>query len=72
MESRSELEALLTRTFAEALGLERVGALDSFFDLGGNSLLVLKTVARLRRQGLHVSPVKFFQHATAVAAWPAA
>lgn len=65
VESRSDLEALLTRTFAEALGLERVGVFDSFFDLGGNSLLVLKTVARLGRQGLHVSPVKFFQHPTA-------
>ncbi|WP_299262084.1 amino acid adenylation domain-containing protein [uncultured Kushneria sp.] len=33
--------------FAEALGLERVGIRDNFFDLGGNSLNALKLVRRL-------------------------
>lgn len=42
----------------ELLGLERIGADDNFFALGGNSLLALHAVARLRRElrlrvGLH-------------------
>ena len=31
----------------EVLGVERVGALDSFFDLGGNSLSATRVVARV-------------------------
>jgi acyl carrier protein len=30
------------------LGVEQVGATDTFFDLGGHSLLAMQTVARLR------------------------
>ena len=34
--------------FAEVLGLERVGAEDRFFDLGGDSLLAMRLIARVR------------------------
>ena len=34
--------------FAEVLGLERVGAEDSFFELGGDSLLAMRLIARIR------------------------
>jgi acyl carrier protein len=34
--------------WAEVLGVERVGAHDRFFDLGGHSLLLVRVQARLR------------------------
>nr|AGS49567.1 long-chain-fatty-acid--CoA ligase [uncultured bacterium esnapd10] len=40
-------EEVLAGLFAEALGLPRIGRTDSFFDLGGHSLLVARLVARI-------------------------
>ena len=42
----TELEAHLCQVFAETLQLDQVGITDSFFDLGGTSLLVMKVVVK--------------------------
>lgn len=44
---KNVMEQRLCALFADALGLDRVGRNDHFFDLGGNSLLAVKTVARI-------------------------
>ena len=45
---RTESEEVVARVFAEALGLDCVGADDDFFELGGSSLLAARAVARLQ------------------------
>jgi amino acid adenylation domain-containing protein len=45
---RTPVEEMLTGIWSEALGAERVGAEDNFFDLGGHSLLATRVVARMR------------------------
>ncbi|WP_273826188.1 non-ribosomal peptide synthetase [Pseudomonas asplenii] len=47
---QGELETGLARIWSEVLGIERVGRDDSFFALGGHSLLVMQVIARIRRQ----------------------
>ena len=44
---RTPLETEIARIFAAVLKLDRVGILDSFFDLGGNSFLVTELLAEL-------------------------
>ncbi|WP_143220205.1 AMP-binding protein, partial [Actinomadura sp. CNU-125] len=60
-------EELLCGLFAEVLGLERVGADDSFFALGGDSIMSMLVVSRARRAGLAVSVRQVFEHRTPAA-----
>jgi amino acid adenylation domain-containing protein len=63
-----EREAAICTVFAELLGLDRVGSLDGFFELGGNSLLSVRLLARLREAGLpEVSTATFFAAPTPAA-----
>ncbi|HEX3758844.1 MAG TPA: amino acid adenylation domain-containing protein, partial [Kofleriaceae bacterium] len=63
-----EREAAICRAFGELLGVDRVGALDGFFELGGNSLLALRLLARLRDAGLpELSPAALFAAPTPAA-----
>jgi amino acid adenylation domain-containing protein len=43
-----ETETLVAQTVASVLGTDRVGATESFFDLGGNSLSAVRVIAALR------------------------
>jgi acyl carrier protein len=53
----SETELALAAIWGELLGLERIGTLDNFFDLGGHSLLSVQVTARVRdRLGVRITP----------------
>ncbi|MFD7319341.1 amino acid adenylation domain-containing protein, partial [Streptomyces sp. NPDC059883] len=45
---RTATERTLCGIWADVLGVERVGAEDDFFDLGGDSILALQVVSRVR------------------------
>src|SRR5664279_3452349 len=51
---RTALEHRLAGVFRDALGLERVGVDDSFFDIGGDSLRAVGLVGALRAVGFEV------------------
>ena len=44
---RTALEQLVAATWADVLGLQRVGLMEDFFELGGHSLLAMRILARL-------------------------
>ena len=60
----SAAEELWCGLFAQVLGLDRVGAGDSFFTLGGDSIMSMQLVARARRAGLVATPRQVFEHKT--------
>jgi len=46
---RTIIEAVLVDTFGELLNLDRIGINDSFFDLGGHSLIAVRLFARVKK-----------------------
>ncbi|WP_457512739.1 amino acid adenylation domain-containing protein [Streptomyces sp. TE33382] len=63
-EPRTAMEARLCELFAEVLGLDRVGADDSFFELGGDSIMSMQLSARARRKGLELAAWQVFEERT--------
>ena len=54
------VEEILAGIYAQVLGLERVGVDESFFELGGDSILSMQVVARARAAGLVCRPRDIF------------
>ncbi|MCX4545367.1 non-ribosomal peptide synthetase [Streptomyces sp. NBC_01565] len=60
-------EAVLAGLFAEVLGLPSVGVHDSFFALGGDSIVVIRLVTLAREAGIALSPRDVFRLRTVAA-----
>jgi amino acid adenylation domain-containing protein/non-ribosomal peptide synthase protein (TIGR01720 family) len=58
------VEEILADIYAQVLGLERVGVDESFFELGGDSILSTQVVARARAAGLVCRPRDIFVEQT--------
>jgi len=58
------VEEVLAGIYAQVLGVERVGADDSFFDLGGDSISSMQVVARARAAGVLCRPRDIFVEQT--------
>nr|WP_282098933.1 non-ribosomal peptide synthetase [Thauera aromatica] len=63
----TELEKAIARVWCAVLGLEAIDAEDSFFDLGGHSLLVTRVISRLRTELKINLPIEAFFKAPTVA-----
>jgi amino acid adenylation domain-containing protein/thioester reductase-like protein len=57
---RTPLEATIARVFGEVLGREKIGVNDSFFDLGGHSLLLAELASGLRNALDVDMPLRYF------------
>ena len=60
----ARIEEILAGIYARVLGLERVGVDDSFFELGGDSILSMQVVARARAAGVLCRPRDIFVEQT--------
>ncbi|WP_231976791.1 non-ribosomal peptide synthase/polyketide synthase [Mycobacterium sp. E740] len=58
------IEEVLAGVYAEVLGVERVGVDESFFELGGDSILSMQVVARARAAGVLCRPRDVFAEQT--------
>lgn len=60
-----ELEEVLAGFWSEALGITPVGVHDNLFELGGDSLLAIRLLARVRKAyGVELHPAAFFKAPT--------
>ncbi|MEU4745584.1 amino acid adenylation domain-containing protein, partial [Actinosynnema sp. NPDC023658] len=60
----SRTEEVLRDLFAEVLGVATISVRDSFFELGGDSIVSIQLVSRARRDGLVLTPKQVFEHRT--------
>ncbi|OHT87963.1 non-ribosomal peptide synthetase [Mycobacteroides saopaulense] len=60
----NDVEQTLAAVYAQVLGLPRVGVDDSFFDLGGDSIMSMQVVSRARAAGVLCRPRDIFVEQT--------
>ncbi|KKK06536.1 non-ribosomal peptide synthetase [Micromonospora sp. HK10] len=60
-------QELMASVWAEILGVDRVGATDDFFGLGGDSMRAIRLVGALRDRGVGITVQDLFQHRTVAA-----
>jgi natural product biosynthesis luciferase-like monooxygenase protein/amino acid adenylation domain-containing protein/non-ribosomal peptide synthase protein (TIGR01720 family) len=61
---RNESEETLAAVWADVLRLDEVGVHENFFEVGGDSILSLRVIARARERGIALTPRQMFQHQT--------
>jgi amino acid adenylation domain-containing protein len=61
---RTAAERELCALWGEVLGIERVGVNDHFFEIGGDSVRLLRVFGKLRPKYAHVSVTDLFRHPT--------
>ncbi|PAY00811.1 beta-ketoacyl synthase [Pseudoalteromonas sp. HM-SA03] len=61
----SELEQRLATLWSESLGYSEVGIFDSFFTLGGDSLIAIQMIAKAKQAfAVEIAPAAFFEDPT--------
>src|SRR5699024_1304676 len=60
----SDTEIVLTEAFADVLGVEEVGVDDSFFALGGDSIVAIQLITRAKDMGLVFKARDVFERKT--------
>ena len=64
-EPATATQKILAEIWSRVLSIDPIGVHDHFFDLGGNSLLALQSIALLKQeQNIDLSVVKMYQHPT--------
>ncbi len=67
---RNPVEETLCAIWAKVLGVDEVGIGDDFFELGGDSVLVIQVTALANREGIRLEPKELFDHHTIAALAP--
>jgi phthiocerol/phenolphthiocerol synthesis type-I polyketide synthase E len=57
-------EQLLARLWRDLLGVDPIGIHDSFFELGGDSILGIQLFSRARQEGIELTSHQLFTHQT--------
>lgn len=61
---QNEIEELLLRVWKESLSSEKIGVLDNFFNVGGDSIKAIKVVSMCEQNGINISIKDIFENNT--------
>jgi len=61
---RNDREERLAALWREMFGIGEIGVHDNFFQLGGDSVLGVRIVAKARQSGMEITPNQLFEHQT--------
>ncbi len=63
---KAQTEEILMAIWSQVLGQSPIGIDENFFELGGNSILIIQVAAEIRQQlnGIEIPVVKLFQYPT--------
>ena len=64
VEPANDTEQLFCKIFSEILALEKIGATDNFFDMGGTSIMVTRVIIAADKAGMHVAYGDVFANPT--------
>ena len=64
VEPANDTERALCEVFAHVLDVEKIGAIDNFFDMGGSSLMVTNVLVEAEKRGLKFSYGEVFLYPT--------
>ncbi len=60
----NEREEIIFNVWKEVLGKDEFGVTNNFFELGGDSIIGIQIISKVRQSGLILKPVHLFQHQT--------
>jgi non-ribosomal peptide synthase protein (TIGR01720 family) len=61
---QTEEEQILADIWRQLLGVEQISIQDNFFDLGGDSIMVIQMISRANQAGIQITPRQLFQSPT--------
>ena len=65
VEPQTEIETAVAKIWQDVLHIDSIGVTDGFFDIGGHSLLAIRTLNRVREKyGVEISLIDFFKMPT--------
>jgi non-ribosomal peptide synthase protein (TIGR01720 family) len=64
VQPRTEIEHQIATIWKEVLGIPKISIRDSFFELGGDSILATRVIFKANQSGLFINPQHMFLHTT--------
>ncbi|MCP4263334.1 MAG: amino acid adenylation domain-containing protein [Planctomycetes bacterium] len=61
---KTDIEKLIVGIWADVLGIEKVGIRSNYFELGGDSIMSIRVVARITEAGYQLTLQDMFKHQT--------
>ncbi|MEM7083888.1 MAG: condensation domain-containing protein [Pseudomonadota bacterium] len=62
--ARNAIEQTLTDIWCEVLGFDEISVFDNFFEVGGDSLQIIRILSRAAKAGIRIKPDALFAHPT--------